>query len=248
MLNLRSYFPWYPIIPTAYDDSFSYLEFLAAVNSKLNSVVEYLKDQQTDFETYVAQQISESEEKTDEKLSDLKFELEQNISDIETAYQNADKELKSYIDSQVDEIYNWVVTHIPDNIQVYDPTTGWISSLSTAIGHIYDSFRYFALTANEYDNLKLTAESYDNKKITAKEYDFYGKYRLSNIAVLTMFNPITGNYEFYQNVIYAMFDENYRGNALTASEYDALSLTAQEYDEKLLTAYQYDFNGKGLLT
>lgn len=62
-----------------------------------------------------------------------------------------------------------------------------------------------------------------------------------------MVNPITGVYEDVRNVVDDIVSYFHTGDALTASEYDALDLTATYYDGKQITAYDYDFNGKLLL-
>ena len=67
------------------------------------------------------------------------------------------------------------------------------------------------------------------------------------ITYTMMINPITGVYEDVRNVVDDIVSYFHTGDALTASEYDALDLTASDYDSKQITAYDYDFNGKTLL-
>lgn len=67
------------------------------------------------------------------------------------------------------------------------------------------------------------------------------------LSYTMMINPITGVYEDVRNVVNDIVFYFHTGDALTASEYDALDLTATYYDGKQLSAYDYDFSGKTLL-
>lgn len=64
---------------------------------------------------------------------------------------------------------------------------------------------------------------------------------------IEVYDPTTGIQSPIQTVINNLYN-NSRGEALTASEYDALELTAYEYDDSKLTAQQYDMQGKTILT
>lgn len=72
------------------------------------------------------------------------------------------------------------------------------------------------------------------------------KIRQIEIGNINLYDPTTGLYSPLQTVIDNIYDMN-RGNAITASEYDALELTATGYDEYQLTARDYDINAKTLL-
>ena len=64
---------------------------------------------------------------------------------------------------------------------------------------------------------------------------------------LTMQNPFTGQEEPIQ-IILNYIANLMRGDALTASEYDAALLTATAYDALDLTAYNYDNYGANYIT
>lgn len=64
---------------------------------------------------------------------------------------------------------------------------------------------------------------------------------------ITLFNPLTGETNTLQQIIYYLASLH-MGDALTAAEYDALELTASAYDAYQLTAYQYDSEGRTLLS
>lgn len=63
---------------------------------------------------------------------------------------------------------------------------------------------------------------------------------------IILFNPLTGEENTLQQIIYYL-SSLHMGDALTATEYDALDLTATAYDAYALTAYQYDSEGRTLL-
>lgn len=64
---------------------------------------------------------------------------------------------------------------------------------------------------------------------------------------IEVYDPTTGIQSPIQTVINNLYN-NSRGEALTATEYDALELTANAYDAYELTAQQYDMMSKTLLT
>ena len=72
--------------------------------------------------------------------------------------------------------------------------------------------------------------------------------RITQIEIgdIDIYDPTTGLLSPLQTVIDNLYDMN-RGNAITASEYDALELTASRYDAYDLTAREYDINAKSLL-
>lgn len=72
------------------------------------------------------------------------------------------------------------------------------------------------------------------------------KIRQIEIGKINIYDPTTGLFSPLQTVIDNIYDMN-RGNALTATEYDALELSATEYDAYELSARDYDINGKTLL-
>lgn len=92
----------------------------------------------------------------------------------------------------------------------------------------------------------------DDKIVNLKNYvdsqDSILSNRITQIEIgnIEIYDPTTGLLSPLQTVIDNLYDMN-RGNALTATEYDALELTATEYDAYQLTARDYDINGKSLL-
>lgn len=92
----------------------------------------------------------------------------------------------------------------------------------------------------------------DNQIVNLREYvnaqdDLLdAKIQAIEAGAIKLYDPTTGLYSPIQIVIDNVYDMN-RGNALTATEYDALDLTATDYDAYDITARQYDIEGKTLL-
>ncbi len=178
-------------IPLAFDESLSYLEQLCAILSKLNETIVQVNKNTEWINNY-----EDEYEKIQQEIDNINAELDvindslENKVDLETlnASINALKEeleglisnnytvLKNYVDA-ADENLQYQIDHFaPENIRVYDPTTGLLSPLQTVLNNIYDETRDEAITCTEFDSLEdLTATWYDNKEITAFNFDRYSK-------------------------------------------------------------------------
>lgn len=73
-------------------------------------------------------------------------------------------------------------------------------------------------------------------------------YKIDNISLdnFKMVNPLTGNLDSVNNLIYILFDQ-LRADPITAGEFDSLQLTCNVFESKDLTAFEFDNNGKALL-
>lgn len=134
-------------------------------------------------------------------------------------------EVKSDMTSLEEEI-NQKITEINDLLIAYD----------IKIERIANDLRVYV--DDKIVNLKNYVDSQDNALESRIE-----QIEIGNVRV---YDPTTGLFSNLQTVIDNLYDMN-RGNALTATEYDALELSATEYDAYELTAREYDINGKSLL-
>lgn len=87
------------------------------------------------------------------------------------------------------------------------------------------------------------AKAYTDTQIALVEQE------IQNILLgqIIIHDPTTGLEDDLQTVINNIYDST-RGEALTASEYDALELTVTSYDGYEITAFNYDQYGKTILT
>ena len=188
------------MIPLSYRESLTYEEQLLWLQKNLNEAIELLNQLKEDFEN-----IDLNFDELEQKINLINEELvlvEANIKDLEdnkadktelaTSISNLDQELreligseytilKEYVDEQ-DENLQYQIDHFsPENISVYDPTTGLLSPIQTVIDNIYDQSRDEAITTGEFDALELTATEFDSKEITAFNFDRYGKTLLTQL-------------------------------------------------------------------
>lgn len=87
---------------------------------------------------------------------------------------------------------------------------------------------------------------------TLKEYsdaqDELLQHQIDNFSAdnITAYDPTTGQVEPLDVVLANIYDQT-RGNALTATEFDALDLTATAFDAYEITAREFDITGKTIL-
>lgn len=229
----------------------------------IQSDIALLKEQQKAIDTQIAnlqQQVGGVMTQVNSALelynSQVKGELAETTANLTTFVSTQLLSLRKYVDGQNAAIYSEIRYQIellknslPDltTVLVISPYTGQLVTIQQAINELWNNLRVYALTADEYDRQQWTAEEYDNFKLTAFEYDYFAKEYIYEDQRFYMFNPWTGERDFYQNVIMRLV-ELHRTNAITAQSYDNLKLTGVAYDTEAITAYNYDWSGKTLLT
>ena len=139
-----------PIIPSVYDDTYTYYEQMRALTKALKDTLEYVDNV-----------IKNYEDSTDSKIA------------------KAVTECKLYTDDIVNTLYKSIEREL-DNVKLSgcymtDPWTGQVVKISDVVNKIIATTNTGAMTAGEYDALELTASAYDNKELTAYEYDWLGK-------------------------------------------------------------------------
>lgn len=179
------------------------------------------------------------------KLSQMQIQLNDfNLFLVDALEQN-----KAEIYEHVNDMFNYWVEHLPDyeNLIIYNPARGSMTTIQEAINDLYADFNVFGLTAIQYEELSLTAEQYDNYQLTAREYDTWGYIALEYPDPrYYMIDPFTGEKSLVKNVVYKL--AAFHKDGFAAEDYDALLLTAEEYDAKLITAFNYDWFAKDLLS
>lgn len=126
-------------------------------------------------------------------------------------------------------------------LYVYSPVTGQIVTVQEALNEIYETYRFYAITALEFDELGWGAEQLDNKKLTALELDTNSRELLKRFErdENVMRNPWYGDFTYIRDVIYKLL--GYHIPTLNAYQRDIRELTAQEMDDRDYTAYYYDW-------
>lgn len=192
------------------------------------------------LEMFVENAIDEQQTWVIKKINELTININNQLNYLRQYVDAQDGKLKTYIDEEIQK----VIDMIPkiQKVMVINPITGKLEVLQDVLNYMTWVFKYYALTAQEYDNLYLNASDYDDRGLSAFDYDIYGKKLLYPDERFYMRSPITGQVVFYKDIINWLITQHQPG-ALTAAEYDALELTASVYDGKQITAFDYDFNG-----
>lgn len=187
------------MIPLSYRESLTYEEQLLWLQKNLNDAIELLNQLKEDFDNIdlnfdeLEHEISLIKEEIyliNNKINDLeenkadKTEVESLLESLEISLRELISSeyntLKEYVDEH-DEYLQYQIDHFsPENISVYDPTTGLLSPIQVVIDNIYDQTRDDAITAGEFDALELTATEFDAKDITAFDFDRYSKTLLTD--------------------------------------------------------------------
>lgn len=190
------------------------------------------------------------------EFQELKSEVQAEINNMLSIINNAIDMLNNTLEANNQYVFAYVENRleefkemIPDyeNIYIYNPYRGQITSLQQAINDLYSIAAIWGLTAIQYDSLELTATEYDNLGLSALEYDTLGYKLLYKDPDNYMINPFTGSYDPIKTVI-TYLAGLHKAEAFTATEYDTLELDAETYDGYEVTAYNYDWFGKIYIT
>lgn len=262
-------------IPSVYSNKQSYYECLCYIGHKVNECIEAINGFTDAYKQYTDEKIAELKNyidglnvdiykhiaeveknirqdmdnrdiELDEKINKVQTNLLDKISELNILIYKLNAETREHIDGEVKKLYDYINNYVPNNMEVLNPVKGYYTSLNQALGDMYDNLRYYALTCNEFDSLNLTCEEFDGLLLSCTEFDLYGAKRFRVDSNLYMHNPFTGEYVFYQDVIYQLAELHFN-NPITASEFDALLLTVSAFEAKALSAYNFDSNAKTAL-
>lgn len=226
----------------------------ATLESEIHSLEEYVNTQVADFKGYVDGKIATVESDYNEKITKLEVSINRKINDISTSLTELTKtvyrlnsETYVYINQQIDRLIEYIDKYVCNNIECYNPVTGQYDSICKILGDIYDSARYCGITCDEFDGLALTCNSFERLSMTAHDFDLYAGCKLIPSSQLYMFSPLTGEYVFYQDVIYQLA-ELHTNAPITVNVFDALkSLTCDSFVGYNMTAYTFDNTAKDIL-
>ena len=181
----------------------------------------------------------------DESLSYLEYlgKLHEKINELIDLMNSYEDNFKTYTDQEVLKAKNELnekFTAVYNLIDLKD------SNLRSLIQQLeIDITANYTLLINQTSNTinqKIMDEvALLNSRITI-EINEVKTYIDSGFIQLKVLNPVTGQQTSIQDALNSL-SEQFRANALTVNEYDALQLTASEYDTLLLDAYEYDYNG-----
>lgn len=127
------------------------------------------------------------------------------------------------------------------DLYVYSPITGQIVTVQEALNELYEAYRFYAITAKDFDELGYTAEELDRMQLTALELDTNSKALLQRFErqEYVIRNPWFGDFVDFKNVLYRLV--GYHIPTLNAYQRDIRELTAQELDDREYNAYYLDW-------
>lgn len=242
------------IVDTYLDKDLS--QFKAELLNVINNELTEMKQEVRELQREVRKEIDEYKGEVEESLERLNAELRQFETKIDNRIQTIENqitkvyldmaeykhEMRSLFELEKNILIQYINEHITQITRLYvvNPYTGKYEDVQEVLnqmaGYVTSSY---GLTADEYDKLQLTASAYDAKRITAIEYSSRGILKFFRELYMKLRSPWTGEFDYYDNVIYKLVD--LQRQSYTATEYDELQLTADDYDVLELTAYYYDW-------
>ena len=181
-------------IPLDFSQSVTTVEWLCAMQNKINTMVNAVNSISTDTNAYTDQKVALIMVQLNEMEVYLKEFCEVMVGDEHAAMlvvtnnlanqinnvsvtltnlvNSKDLATRAYIDGQITEVRQEISDVIPF---VYDPTTGSVNDLQSVLNNIFNAFVTNAITAAEFDGLGITATAFDALGITAYEFDTNGK-------------------------------------------------------------------------
>lgn len=224
------------------------------LETEIQNLENYVNEQVADFKGYVDGKITDVQSDYNEKITALERSINEKILDISNSLTELTKtvyrlnaEVYSYINQEVNRLIDYIDKYACENIQCYNPVTGKYDSICKILGDIYDSARYCGITCDEFDGLELTCNEFETLNMTAHDFDLYAGYKLIPSSQLYMHSPLTGEYMFYQDVIYQLA-ELHADRPITASEFDRLTrLNCNIFERYNMTAYEFDNSAKTIM-
>lgn len=186
-------------MPTPYDDSLSYLEYLERLHTKINELITLMNEYQNNYMTYTDEQINAFREELDARFINVYQTIDVKDSNLRTLIQDqynlitgeytalntsGINTLNSRITTEINVLNSRITSEINAvkdyinsgfiNVKVFDVVTGQPASIQEALNSLADQFKQNALTCTEFDALDLTCTAFDGLLITAFEFDFNG--------------------------------------------------------------------------
>lgn len=127
------------------------------------------------------------------------------------------------------------------DLYVFSPITGQIVTVQVALNELYEAYRFYAITAKDFDELGWTAEELDRKHLTALELDTNSKALLQRFErqEYVIRNPWFGDFVDFKDVLYKLV--GFHIPTLNCYQRDLRELTAQELDDREYNAYYLDW-------
>lgn len=235
-------------------------EYKKYTDTEIEKLREYLEEKNNKIYVYIDEQIKETQDKInkfndkidnvvielDNKINNVKAQLDKDIHELTNIVYKLNDTVYIYIQDEIKKLYEYIETYYCNNIKVYNPVNGKYETIENVLVSMYNALRYLGITCNEFDELGINCNAFESHMMSSSEFDMCSKAILSRLKILYMFNPLNGEYVYYQDVIYKLA-ELHAHNPISAQEFDILELTVELFESKDITTYNFDDNAKTLL-
>lgn len=181
----------------------------------------------------------------DESLSYLEYlgKLHTKINELIDLINSYESNYMTYTDEQINLLKDELDGRFTNITQLIDNTDQALRSvISTQYTTITnETASLINLNVNTLNQTIVNQVALLNSRITT-EINNLMIYIDSGFITLKVLNPVTGQQSSIQDALNSLA-EQFRTDALTCLDYDALNITASGYDALDLTAYEYDYNG-----
>lgn len=243
----------FSVYPLSFNGCFTVEEKLCKIQYTINQIINELsRDDSWIIET-IESMVNAAEEKmksyTDSEISKLYQKILIEIKSIKDFVEYSNSSFSAYINSQISRLENEIKNIPVTDCLLINPFSGKIDSIQNIVNDLYNNFKYFAFTCEEYDSSNITCGEYKESGITCGEYSFYGKIFFKRKLIsnmFKMFNPVSGLNEDFRQTIRWLISQHQ--NCLTCAEYSATNITCEEYSEKDITCYEYSFESKSIIS
>ena len=251
-------------LPTVFGNEITYYEQLCKLQDGINQFVDYMNNLDLDVEAIVDEKIApiynyinEEIERVNKRIGDNYVQLVNQINTNYTILDNKINSVDNKYDKQIIDIYtdlqeafNYLKEYIDNviigQINVLNPLNHKYENINKVLDDFYDTFRYYGITCYEFDGSYITCSEFDNLGMTCDEFAMYSKEYLYKSYNDYIFNPINGNYDTLQRVLYTFF-QYVRENAISVIEFQNKQHACSTLDGVEYTALIFDENAKNIL-
>lgn len=238
------------------------VDFENYVNQKINELKTYVDSENQKQTILLENEINEVDGKlstfiettyaefvteTGQKFTEVYEEISKRIFEVYTYIDNADNSIKQLIAVEIEKLKKYVDESILGKILIFNPTTGYKESIDKVVNDIYDTLRYWGVTALEFDDYGITCTSFDNMDLSAIKFDVYGREWFGKYYPHYIFDFENGSYDRIQDVLYR-FVQTTRPLSIEAGAFDGKDKDATTLDGYAFTAYTFDSTASQIIS
>lgn len=243
------------VLPLVYDKSISLLEKVHYITARINQLIDYVNELETNANDYTDEKIAGLKAELLSRIQTIQYQIDQINYRIDNIGNDWDIKLKRQFDTLIDilslsqnkqniefkylldDLRRELISMLEFGFPVIDPTTGKTTTVQVALDNMYNVLRAkFSITVGEYRPLNLTVSEYRDYYITVEQYRSSLKDELYEFFG-NLFDPFTGKRTTQQMLFNKLasfhmtspYVAEYRIKELTVESYRALNLTLDAY-------------------